>query len=181
MNNPLAKDRIKTIEELEPILEAARADGQKIVSTNGVFDFVHTGHLTYLEKSRQLGDLMIIALNSDASTKRIKGPHRPINNEQDRATVLAGLRCVDYVVIFEEDTASEIIEKIKPSIHTKAGDYNPEKMPETKSIRKVGGEIVIVPIEQGYSNSGQYEKIKEAEEAEKFERPEWLAGAQAKS
>lgn len=173
-----AEDRVKTPQELAAIIEQAKAEGKKVVFTNGVFDFVHSGHLSYMEKARDLGDMFVMAINSDASVKRIKGPARPINAEHDRALILAGLRCVDYVTIFEQDTPTEILDILKPSIHTKGGDYDPEKMPETPTVRKNGGEVVIIPLKDGYSNSKQFERIKAAEAAEAngdFQRPDWLA------
>ena len=173
----LSKQRVKAPKDLAEIIEAQKAAGQKVVFTNGIFDFVHAGHLEYLEKARDLGDMLVIAINSDASTKRIKGPTRPINSELDRAQILAGLRCVDYVTIFEQDTPTEILDILKPSIHAKGGDYDPEKMPETPTVRKNGGEVVIIPLKDGYSNSKQFEKIQDSQ-GDKFERPDWLAGAQ---
>ncbi len=155
-----APERILPAQELAKIIEEKKNTGQKIVTTNGIFDFVHKGHAAYLEKARALGDMLIVAINSDASTKRIKGPERPINSEMDRAFILASLRCVDYVTIFEEDGSEHVLDILKPSIHTKGGDYDIEKMPETPTIRKNGGEVVIVPLVDGYSNSKQYKKIK---------------------
>lgn len=172
-------DRVKTPEELAQIIETLKAEGKKVVFTNGIFDFVHSGHLEYLEKARELGDIMVMAINSDASTKRIKGPSRPINAQQDRAMILAGMRCVDYVTIFEQDTPTEILNTLKPSIHTKGGDYDPEKMPETSTVRKNGGEVIIIPLKEGYSNTKQFKKIIDTKnEGDDFERPEWLSGAQ---
>lgn len=164
--------------ELASIIEQAKADGKKVVFTNGVFDFVHAGHLEYLEKARALGDMLVMAINTDASVQRIKGPTRPINSEEDRANVLCGLRCVDYVTLFGEDTPTQILDLLKPSIHAKGGDYDPEKMPETPTVRKHGGEVVIIPLKEGYSNSKQFARIKaaiEADETSQFERPAFLA------
>lgn len=164
--------------ELASIIEQAKADGRKVVFTNGVFDFVHAGHLEYLEKARSLGDMLVMAINTDSSVQRIKGPTRPINAEDDRAHVLCGLRCVDYVTLFDEDTPTQILDLLKPSIHAKGGDYDPEKMPETPTVRKHGGEVVIIPLKAGYSNSKQFARIKaaiEADEANQFERPAFLA------
>jgi len=168
-------DRIKTPDELAEIIEKEKTAGKKVVFTNGVFDFVHPGHMEYMEKARALGDMMVVALNSDASVKRIKGPSRPINSELDRAFILAATRCIDYVCIFEEDDPSNIIAKLKPSIHTKGGDYDPEKMPETKVVRENGGEVIIIPLKDGYSNSKQFKKIKELRE-EGVKRAAHLAG-----
>jgi D-beta-D-heptose 7-phosphate kinase/D-beta-D-heptose 1-phosphate adenosyltransferase len=95
------------------------------VFTNGCFDVIHRGHLEYLEQSRALGDVLIVGLNSDASVRRLKGPGRPVNGETDRAQVLAGLRCVNHVVLFEEDTPYELIQELRPDVLTKGGDYDP--------------------------------------------------------
>ena len=168
-------DRIKPRAELAALVATARAEGKTVVFTNGVFDFLHAGHLTYLEESRALGDMLVIGLNSDASVKRLKGPERPINGEEDRATMLAGLRCVDYVTIFGEDTAENLLEAIRPSIYTKGGDYDPEKIPETPTVRAHGGEVVIMSFRPGYSNSQQFTRISKAAET-KHQRPDFLAG-----
>jgi glycerol-3-phosphate cytidylyltransferase len=173
----LSKQRVQKPEDLAKIIEQSKAEGKKVVFTNGIFDFVHAGHLEYLEKARNLGDMLVMAINSDASTKRIKGPTRPINKQEDRAQILAGLRCVDFVTVFDQDTPTEILGLLKPSIHAKGGDYDPEKMPETPTVRKNGGEVVIIPLKDGYSNSKQFEKIQETQD-DSFERPDWLAGAQ---
>ncbi len=166
---------------LADLIAREKLAGKKVVSTNGVYDFLHAGHLEYLERARALGDLMVIALNSDSSVKRIKGEGRPINNEQDRALILAGLRCVDYVTFFDEDDPGKILDILKPSIHAKGGDYDPEKMPETKIIRANGGDVKILPLKPGYSNSMQYERIRQALESDEksnFKRPDWLTNAQ---
>ena len=160
-NAMFSQDRILSPLELAALIKEQKESGKRVVFTNGIFDFVHKGHVTYLEKARALGDMMVIAINSDTSTKRVKGPERPINAERDRAFILASLRCIDYVTIFEEDTPEQIIDLLKPSIHVKGGDYDPETMPETPTVRKNGGEVVIIPLVDGYSNSSQYKRIKE--------------------
>ncbi|MFA7275292.1 MAG: adenylyltransferase/cytidyltransferase family protein [Pseudobdellovibrionaceae bacterium] len=178
-----ASSRIKTPNELASLIESAKEQGKKVVTTNGVYDFIHAGHLEYLEEARALGDMLVILLNSDESVHRIKGPTRPINNEQDRALILAGLRCVDYVTLFNEDDPASILDKLKPSLHAKGGDYDPEKMPETKIVRQNGGDVRILKLKAGYSNTNQFAKIKaaaEAEEEKSFTRPEWLTNAQIK-
>lgn len=171
--------RILKADEVAKIIETQKKIGKIIVTTNGVYDFLHAGHLEYLEQARALGDMLIVILNTDASVKRIKGPARPINAEQDRAIVMAGLRCVDYVTFFDESDPSQILDRLKPSIHVKGGDYDPEQMPETAVVRKNGGDVRILSLKMGYSNSYQYQKIRAAtEQEEKFERPEWLTNAQ---
>ena len=114
-------------------IKKLQAQGKKIVATNGCFDILHVGHLRYLEASKALGDVLVVGLNSDKSVKRLKGESRPINNQDDRAEMLLALKPVDFVVIFDEDTAEEFLKSIKPSIYTKGGDYSPselEKWPE---------------------------------------------------
>lgn len=116
---------VVTRHDLSRHVSRLRRLGQRIVFTNGCFDVIHRGHLEYLEQSRALGDVLIVGLNSDASVRRLKGPGRPVNGETDRARVLAGLRCVDYVVLFEEDTPYELIQELRPDVLTKGGDYDP--------------------------------------------------------
>lgn len=137
-----------------------RAQNHTIVSTNGCFDILHIGHVRYLQESKKQGDILVVYLNSDASVKRLKGDSRPINNESDRAEVLASLECVDYVVIFEEDTPCNLIEITKPDIHTKGGDYNPENLPETQVIRANGGDLVFINFVEGMSTTATIEKMK---------------------
>jgi len=176
-----AQERIVSADKAAQIIEAAKRDGKKVVTTNGVYDFIHAGHLEYLEEARALGDMLVVILNTDASVQQIKGPTRPINAENDRALVMAGLRCVDYVTFFSEQDPGQILDRLKPSIHAKGGDYDPEKMPETKVVRQNGGEVAILSLKMGYSNTKQYERILAAVEAEKkgsFERPDWLVQAQ---
>lgn len=171
-------NRILTRNEAAERIAQAKASGKKVVFTNGVFDFVHAGHLMYLEKARALGDMLVIGVNSDASVRRIKGPSRPINAEHDRAYILTGLRCVDMAVVFDEDTPTTLLDALKPSLHVKGGDYDPEKMPETPTVRKNGGEVVIIPLKEGYSNSKQFAKIADSKKGDEttFKRPEFLAG-----
>jgi glycerol-3-phosphate cytidylyltransferase len=145
---------------LQEVIQAEKKDNKKIVSTNGCFDILHVGHVRYLQESRKQGDILVVCLNSDASVKRLKGDSRPVNNESDRAEVLAALGCVDYVVIFEEDTPCNLIEIIKPDVHTKGGDYNPDNLPETKVIRENGGELVFINFVEGKSTTATIEKMK---------------------
>jgi D-beta-D-heptose 7-phosphate kinase/D-beta-D-heptose 1-phosphate adenosyltransferase len=177
----LSNERIIAAAALAKITDSAKRDGKKVVTTNGVYDFIHAGHLEYLEQARALGDMLVVILNTDASVQRIKGPDRPINREQDRALILAGLRCVDYVTFFDEDNPGAILGTLKPSIHVKGGDYDPEQMPETKTVRANGGEVRVLALKPGYSNSAQFARIRKAmdsEAASSYERPEWLTNAQ---
>ena len=120
------KKILNNLEELKNILNAR--EGKKIVFTNGCFDIIHRGHVEYLQKAKELGDILILGLNSDDSVRRLKGASRPINNETDRAIVLSALECIDYVVIFDEDTPLELIKFIKPDILVKGGDYKIEEV-----------------------------------------------------
>lgn len=129
--------------------------GKRLVFTNGVFDILHAGHVTYLAQARELGDLLIVGLNSDASVRGLgKGPDRPVNCEEDRMAVLEALRAVDGVVVFEDATPEGLIEALKPEVHVKGGDYDPEQMPETPLVRSYGGEVVILPLLAGRSTTG---------------------------
>lgn len=138
--------------------------GKKIIATNGCFDILHIGHLRYLEESKALGDILIVGLNSDKSVKRLKGESRPINNEQDRAELLLGLKPVDYVVIFEEDTAEEFLRTVKPSIYTKGGDYSAEdleKWPEYHVAKEIACKIELINFIDGKSSSKIINKLNE--------------------
>lgn len=145
---------------IEQVILEEKNQNKKIVSTNGCFDILHVGHVRYLQESKKQGDILVVYLNSDASVKRLKGESRPLNSEADRAEVLAALECVDYVVIFEEDTPCNLIELVKPDVHTKGGDYNPDNLPETKVIRENGGDLVFINFVEGKSTTATIEKMK---------------------
>ena len=130
-----------------------RESGQKIVFTNGCFDILHPGHVRYLAAARTLGDCLILGLNSDSSVKKLKGDSRPVNSEIDRAEVVGALTAVDYVVIFNEDTAEELIKKIRPQIYAKGGDYNLDNLPESKIVEAYGGETHFIPLVAGKSTT----------------------------
>ncbi len=132
-----------------------------LVFTNGVFDILHTGHLTYLAQAKSLGHQLIIGLNSDASTKMLeKGNNRPINNEIDRQVMLASLFMIDYIVIFSEKTPIELLKKIKPHIYVKGGDYSLENLPETPVVQSWGGIVKILSFVDGYSTTSVLNKIR---------------------
>ncbi|EFI33917.1 rfaE bifunctional protein [Desulfonatronospira thiodismutans ASO3-1] len=134
---------------------------QKIVFTNGCFDLLHAGHVDYLEKARSLGDLLVVGVNSDSSVKRIKpGLDRPVNTETDRARVLAGLGCVDQVIIFGEDTPYSLIEKVRPNILVKGGDWPVEKIVGRDIVQGLGGEVLSIPFIRDCSTTGILERIK---------------------
>ena len=134
--------------------------GKKIVFTNGCFDLLHPGHIDYLTKAKALGDALIVGLNSDQSVQSIKGPARPINNQQFRSSMLLGLKPIDAVIIFEEDTPINLISTIKPSIHVKGGDYNAKELAEYQTVLENGGDVKILSFLDGYSTTGILNKIK---------------------
>jgi rfaE bifunctional protein nucleotidyltransferase chain/domain len=142
---------------LEELL-ALRAN-KKVVFTNGVFDILHAGHVDYLSKARELGDYLIVALNTDDSVRNLKGPSRPVNTLDDRMSVIAALRCVDCVVSFGEDTPERLISEIKPDIHVKGGDYSVESLPESKIVHGYGGEVFVLPLLSGRSSTRIIEKM----------------------
>ena len=142
-------------QEIESLANTWRACGEKIVFTNGCFDILHVGHVSYLEQAARLGRHLIVGLNTDASVKRLKGATRPLNHELDRARVLAALACVDAVVLFDEDTPTELVKKIRPDILVKGGDYKPEEV----AGREYAGEVQIIKFEDGYSTTGLLEKV----------------------
>lgn len=139
--------KIKTWEELKEITENAKAEGKKIVFTNGCFDIVHVGHLRYLQEAKKLGDIFIVAVNSDSSVRELKGPSRPINNENDRQEMLAGFECVDYVTMFTEKTAVNIVNYFKPHIYVKGGDIKMGRFAEYDTIIAYGGKVEIISLD----------------------------------
>lgn len=145
--------------QIKNITEQLKADGKTIVFTNGCFDILHVGHVRYLKAARELGDCLILGLNSDQSVRVLKGPTRPINNQDDRAEVLSALFAVDYVVIFEEPTAENLIDKIRPAIYVKGGDYNVKDLPESAIVSKHGGQTILIPEVIGKSSSNIIKKI----------------------
>ena len=133
-----------------------------LVFTNGVFDILHRGHVTYLDEAAQLGATLVVGVNSDASAKRLgKGPDRPLNTAADRAALLAALECVTAVVVFDEDTTLEIIGQLRPDIIVKGGDYEMQVLPETKLVESWGGKAVAIPFEFARSTTNLVEKIRQ--------------------
>jgi D-beta-D-heptose 7-phosphate kinase / D-beta-D-heptose 1-phosphate adenosyltransferase len=147
-------------DELANTVAAARRDGKRIVFTNGCFDVVHHGHVAYLVQAKTLGDLLIVAVNSDDSVRRLKGPQRPVNPEEDRAAVLAELSSVDCVVIFDEDSPASLLEQIRPDVYVKGGDYPLEMIPEADLVRELGGEVRVMPYLPDRSTSAIIERIR---------------------
>ena len=151
--------KIVPLKKLIPIVKKLRKQNKKIVTTNGVFDILHLGHVKYLEEEKKLGDVLIVGVNTDASVKKIKGDKRPINDEKSRMGVLAGLESVDYAFFFNEKDPRNWIEQIKPDIHAKAGDYKMHQIIEKDSVEKNCGIIKIIKLERGYSTTAIIDKI----------------------
>lgn len=147
--------------EFEQLLAYYRFKDYKIVFTNGCFDLIHLGHIDYLAKASDLGDVLIIGLNTDASTRRLKGPTRPINNEHARAMVLASLTFIDTIVLFDEDTPYNLIKTIQPDILVKGADYNPEDIVGYDIVTAKGGKVVTIDYLPGYSTSLIEKRIKD--------------------
>ncbi len=144
---------------LSELCTMLRNQGKKIVFTNGCFDILHIGHVTYLEAAKQLGDVLIVGVNSDDSVRRLKGPNRPINNESDRSMVLSALKAVDFTVVFDEDTPLMLIEQLTPHILTKGGDYTEDTIVGASFVRSQGGEVVVIPLVAGKSTTSILRKI----------------------
>lgn len=155
---------------MKGILNAHRARGEHIVSTNGVFDLLHVGHVRYLQAARALGDLLVVGINSDSGTRRLKGPSRPLVSQEERAELLAAFACVDYVTIFEEETPVALLDILRPDIHVKGGDYRTEDLPETPVVERHGGRVVILPFVAGHSTTELAARIAAASEAESHGR-----------
>lgn len=152
-------NNILTSESLDKMLAFWRFKGKKIVFSNGCFDILHRGHVDYLSKAADLGDVLIIGVNTDASVHRLKGDTRPINDEHSRALLLASLRFVAAVVFFEEDTPYELIRKIQPDILVKGNDYAPESIIGYDIVKAKGGEVITIPLVEGYSTSSVERRI----------------------
>lgn len=146
---------------LAQALERLKTLPRPLVFTNGVFDVIHRGHVVYLAQARALGGSLIVALNTDASAKRLgKGPNRPLNNEADRAVVIAALESVSLVTWFDEDTPLALIAELKPDLLVKGGDYDMQKLAETKVVEAYGGRALSIPFVDGYSTTALVNKIK---------------------
>jgi rfaE bifunctional protein nucleotidyltransferase chain/domain len=155
-------EKIVNPDRLAAIAESLRAQGRKLVLTNGCFDLLHAGHVRYLQAARALGDALAVAINGDDSVRVLKGEGRPLNAEGARAEIVAALACVDYVVTFPEVRVTRLIEKVRPAIYVKGGDYTPDSLhPEERAmLEKAGAEIQILPFEAGHSTSGLIERMK---------------------
>ncbi len=156
------KDNLLTAEEMRKEIVKLQKAGKRVVFTNGVFDILHIGHLTYLEEAGNLGDVLVVGVNSDASVKVNKGDKRPINSEKNRAYVLLGTKFVNYAVIFDEKTPEKLLDILRPDVHVKGGDYKKEDLPETKIVEGNGGEVKILSFVDNVSTTQIINKIIEA-------------------
>ncbi len=153
--------KLLTIDEVDEEASFFRSKGRTIITTNGVFDILHLGHCRHLKKAKELGDFLIVGVNSDDSAKKIRG-YSPVNNESDRAELLSYLKPVDFVFIFDEENPIEFIKRLKPDIHIKGGDYKNKKIVEEKIVKSYGGKIEIIDFEKGYSTTSLIDKIKKS-------------------
>jgi D-glycero-beta-D-manno-heptose 1-phosphate adenylyltransferase len=151
--------RVCTLNEAVHRLNQWRVTGKKVAFTNGVFDILHRGHIFSLSQAAAEADYLVVGINSDASTKRLKGDSRPVNDEQSRALIMASLLMVDMVVIFEEDTPLNLITTLQPDVLVKGGDYTLEQIVGAKEVMEFGGKVIINPIVEGFSTTGIIKKM----------------------
>ena len=147
-------------EHIAEFVNTLHKSNKTVVTTNGCFDILHVGHVRYLQKTKSFADYSIVLLNSDKSVKSIKGPSRPINNENDRAEILCALSCVDYVVLFDEDSPATLLDEIKPDVYTKGADYTMETLPEADIMRKNNTRVEFITFIEGKSTTNTIEKMK---------------------
>lgn len=153
--------KIKSLRQLKKIVERLKKEGKKIVFTNGCFDILHAGHLYSLEKARKFGDVLIVGINSDNSVRKLKGKNRPIVGEKDRLYLISGFSCVDYCVMFREETPVNLIKSLKPDIIVKGADYKKEQIAGNDIVKTYGGKVMRVPLVPGKSTSSLIRKIYE--------------------
>lgn len=148
-----------SVSELSELLRDERVLGRTVVFTNGVFDILHAGHVHFLQRAKELGDVLVVGVNTDAGARRLKGRNRPINSERERAALVAALGPVDHVVLFDEDDPAALIRALRPDVHVKGGDYAGAELPESEAVREVGGRVEIVPLAGDISTSGVIDRI----------------------
>jgi len=153
------EEKILSWTDLERKAAAWRESGKRIVTTNGCFDLLHWGHVKYLSRARELGHVLVVGVNSDASVARLKGPTRPLQHERERCLQLAGLEAVDHVAVFTDDTPENFLRAVRPHVHVKGADYAGREIPETALMRELGGELAFVPLEPGFSTTALVDKI----------------------
>jgi len=153
-SNPATPSKLATLQELP-----ARVSGKRVVLANGCFDVLHVGHVRYLEDARQFGDVLVVAINSDASVRALKGTGRPILSQDERVSLVSALRCVDYVVVFDELDVSRVIDALRPAVHAKGTDYTENTVPERAQVRAYGGEVRIAGDAKDHSTKDVIRKI----------------------
>ena len=151
--------KIISREDVKKLVETLHSEGKTVVATNGCFDILHVGHVRYLQKTKSFADVSVVLLNSDKSVKSIKGPDRPINNENDRAEILCALSCVDYVVMFDEDSPRNLLDEIKSDVYTKGADYTMDTLPEADIMRKNNTKVEFISFVEGKSTTNIINKI----------------------
>lgn len=154
--------KLRTLEALAAELEPLRRAGKKVALANGVFDLLHVGHLRYLEGARALADVLVVAVNSDASTRVNKGPGRPVVPADERVELLAGLTCTDFVVVFDSPDVRPVIRALKPDIHVKGTDYTPETIPERDEVLAYGGRVAVAGDPKNHSTTAALELLRKA-------------------
>jgi rfaE bifunctional protein nucleotidyltransferase chain/domain len=159
-NTDFTKEKIMTLQQLQQRVAQWRIRGKKIAFTNGCFDILHEGHIYSLSEAAREADYLVVAVNSDESIRRLKGPERPLNNEHSRSLLLASLLIVDAVVVFEQDTPLEVITTLLPDVLVKGGDYTVEQIAGAKEVLANGGQVKINPIVEGFSTTGLIQKIR---------------------
>ncbi len=152
-------EKILNRSDLSIVINNLKKQGKKIVFTNGCFDILHPGHVTYLDKAKKLGDVLVLGLNSDASVKRLKGKNRPVLNQEERATIISHLEMVDFICIFDEDTPYELISLVKPDVLVKGGDWSVENIVGKDIVESYGGLVINIPYIEGKSTTGIIERI----------------------
>ena len=158
----MSRSKITPLDKVSDRIAKLRCSGRKIVATNGCFDLLHPGHVRYLEAAHALGDILVVGINGDDSVRALKGVGRPINNEKDRAELIAALQTVDLVTIFPDVRATRFLERVAPDVYVKGGDYNSETLnPEERAVlERIGSKIEIVSFEKGHSTSALLEKMR---------------------
>lgn len=156
----MEQGKVMAVDGLSAVVKSRQKNGEKVVFTNGCFDILHRGHVTYLQQARELGDVLVVGMNSDASVKRLKGDERPIHPEADRAFMLTSLRWVDYVVIYDEDTPVDTLGKLRPDVLVKGGDYTIEQIVGGDLVQSYGGEVYSLSCVDGFSTTNIVESIR---------------------
>lgn len=160
------KEKILSLDKLLGLRQGLRADGKRLVFTNGVFDLLHVGHVRYLAAARNLGDALVVAINSDRTVRQLKGDNRPIINENERAEILAALRAVNYVTVFDDTSPRSLIKELLPDVLVKGGDYQLDEIHGRDEVEAAGGRVVSLPFVEGASTSTIIERMKSAKSDE---------------